>query len=83
MWDLVPWPWIEPSPSALGALNLNHWTTREAPVSPVLKQNKAEQTTMTLRLKECNLLLLYLKQMTSTDLCIAQGTLLDVMWQVG
>jgi len=41
MWDVVPWPWIEPSPSELGALNLNHWTTREAPVSPVLKQNKA------------------------------------------
>ena len=38
---------------------------------------------MTLRLKECNLLLLFLKQMTSTDLCIAQGTLLDVMWQIG
>ena len=29
MWDLVPWPGIEPSPAALGAYSLNHWTTRE------------------------------------------------------
>ena len=26
---LVPWPGIEPMPPALGAQNLNHWTTRE------------------------------------------------------
>ena len=32
MWDLVPWPGIEPGPSALGARNLNHWTTREVPL---------------------------------------------------
>ena len=28
MWDLVPWPGIEPRPSALGAWSLSHWTTR-------------------------------------------------------
>ena len=32
MWDLVPWPGIEPGPSALGAQSLSHWTTREVPV---------------------------------------------------
>ena len=32
MWDLVPWPGIEPGPPALGAWNLSHWTTREVPI---------------------------------------------------
>ena len=31
MWDLVHWPGIEPTPPALGAWSLNHWTTREVP----------------------------------------------------
>ena len=31
MWDLVPWPGIEPRPPALGVQTLSHWTTREAP----------------------------------------------------
>ena len=29
MWDLVPWPGIEPWPPALGAQSLIHCTTRE------------------------------------------------------
>ena len=32
LWDLVPWPGIEPRPSALGMRSLSHWTTREVPV---------------------------------------------------
>ena len=31
MWDLVPWPGIEPGPPALKAWNLSLWTTREVP----------------------------------------------------
>ena len=31
VWDLVPWPGIEPRPLALGARSLNHCTTREVP----------------------------------------------------
>ena len=31
MWDLVPWPGIEPGPPALGAWSLSLWTTREVP----------------------------------------------------
>ena len=31
MQDLVPWPGTEPRPSAVGAQNLIHWTTREVP----------------------------------------------------
>ena len=31
MWNLVPWPGIEPECPALGARSLNHWTTREVP----------------------------------------------------
>ena len=31
MWDLAPWPGIEPGPPALGAQSLSHWTTREVP----------------------------------------------------
>ena len=27
MWDLISWPGIKPWPPALGACNLNHWTT--------------------------------------------------------
>ena len=30
MWDLVPWPGIDPGPLP-AAWNLSHWTTREAP----------------------------------------------------
>ena len=31
MWDLVPWPGIEPGPTALGTWSLSHGTTREVP----------------------------------------------------
>ena len=31
MWDLVPWPRVDPRPPALGAWSPSHWTTREAP----------------------------------------------------
>ena len=31
MWDLVPWPGIEPMAPAPGAQSLSHWTTREVP----------------------------------------------------
>ena len=36
MGDLVLWPGIEPRPPALGARSLNHWGTREVPVSQIL-----------------------------------------------
>lgn len=29
MWDVVPWPGIEPRPPALGLQSLSHWTTRK------------------------------------------------------
>ena len=32
MWDLVPWPWINPRSPALGTRSLSHGTTREVPV---------------------------------------------------
>ena len=31
MWDLVPWPGIEPGPPTLGVPSLSHWTTMEVP----------------------------------------------------
>ena len=31
MWDLVPWPGMEPAPPALEAWSLSHWTIREVP----------------------------------------------------
>ena len=31
MWDLIPWPGIEPVAPALQAACLGHWTTREVP----------------------------------------------------
>ena len=31
MWDLVPWPGIEPGSPALEAQSLKHWATREVP----------------------------------------------------
>ena len=31
VWDLAPWPGIEPGPPALAAECLSHWTTREVP----------------------------------------------------
>ena len=35
MWDLVPWPGIEPEPPALGAQSLIHCATREIPEVPI------------------------------------------------
>ena len=32
MWDLIPWPGIEPGPPTLGAQSLSPWTSREIPV---------------------------------------------------
>ena len=29
MWDLVPWPGIDPGPQALGAQSPSHWATEE------------------------------------------------------
>ena len=29
MWDLVPWPGIDPGPQALGAQSPSHWATKE------------------------------------------------------
>ena len=31
MWQLLPGPWIEPRPPALGASDLSHWTTWQVP----------------------------------------------------
>jgi len=31
MWNLVPWPEMDPGSPALGAQSLNHWTTRKSP----------------------------------------------------
>ena len=30
MWDLIPWPGIEPGTPALGTQSLSHWTTKES-----------------------------------------------------
>ena len=35
MWDLVPWPGIEPGSPALGAWSLSHWTTRKVPLHDI------------------------------------------------
>ena len=40
IWDLDPWPRIEPRPPALGAWSLGHWTTREAPKLPLILLKK-------------------------------------------
>ena len=31
MWDLVPWPGIEPAPPSLATQSLNHSTNKEVP----------------------------------------------------
>ena len=40
MWDLVPWPGMEPGSPALKSWSLNHWTTREV-LSPLEKDTHA------------------------------------------
>ena len=37
---LVPWPGIEPSPPAVEAWSLNHWTTREVPTPHIYTVSK-------------------------------------------
>ena len=32
VWDLLPWPEIEPGTPALGAQSLSHWSTRKVPL---------------------------------------------------
>ena len=32
LWDLVPWPMMEPGPPALRVQSSSHWTTREVPI---------------------------------------------------
>ena len=34
MWNLDPWPGVEPGPPALGVWQLGHWTTRDVPIVP-------------------------------------------------
>ena len=36
LWDLVPWPGIEPVPPALGAWSPSHWIAREVPLKHFL-----------------------------------------------
>ena len=40
MWDLVPWPGIEPRPPALWVRSLSHWTTRQVPCYLLLPTKK-------------------------------------------
>ena len=42
IWDLVPWPGIEPGPSALGTWGLSHWPTREVPCGLILSRSLRE-----------------------------------------
>ena len=42
MWDLVPWPGIEPRAPALEALCLSLWTTREVPLLSTLASSYQE-----------------------------------------
>ena len=42
MWDLVPWPGIEPGSPAKGAQSLSHWTSREVPGFAILWGFKLE-----------------------------------------
>ena len=37
MWDLIPWPGIKLGPLALRAQSLSSWTSREVPVSSLLR----------------------------------------------
>ena len=40
MWDLVPWPGIEPRPRPLGAQSLSHWITRKVPIGILKQRNR-------------------------------------------
>ena len=40
VWDLVPWPGIEPRPPALGVWSLNHWTTGKSLVATFLNEEE-------------------------------------------
>ena len=59
MWDVVPWPGIEPGPPALGAWSLSHWTTRELPACFLLIPQFQNQTVVrTLRRQSRDMFLL-------------------------
>ena len=48
MWDLVPWPGIEPGSPALGAWSISHWTTREVPYPYFLRLHLPDSATIIL-----------------------------------
>ena len=45
MWDLLPWPEIEPGPPALAAQSLNHWTTRQVLAAAVAAAKSLQSCT--------------------------------------
>ena len=46
MWDLVPWPGMEPRLPALGAWSLSQQTTREVPLCDFKSGTEAWQTAL-------------------------------------
>ena len=37
LWDLVPWPGIEPQAPCIGSSEFSHWATRKIPSLPIFK----------------------------------------------
>ena len=52
MWDLIPWPGMEPGPLALGVQTLSHWTTREVPFGMRSCTQKGKVTTSILQMEK-------------------------------
>ena len=50
---LVPQPGIEPTPPAVEAQSLNHWTTREVPVIQLLKIHDPRASLVAQWLRTC------------------------------
>ena len=48
LWDLIPWPGIQPRFPALGTQSLSHWTTKEVPFSNSLTDNFHSKSQITM-----------------------------------
>ena len=72
MWDLDPWPAMEPRPPALGAWSLSHWTTREVPkIEQILEVVYLTAAIFCFRLHSCiHLMALPVQEQTQFHLII-------------
>ena len=81
MEDLVPWPGMEPRPSALGMWSLSHWSTREGPADLILSTTiyQLNESWTNCWSSLCHSFLIYETDLTTASLANVLGKLDEIM----